>query len=92
MEDGVLIDNKRVKKEMDNLEDVKIHPTQMALEPKEGSGNTAPSILSEPDPLTEDQSPPKIRSIAKLTAPRTKRKTGRKKGSTSRRSRRRTSA
>lgn len=92
MEDGVRIGNQRVKKEMDNLEEVKIHPTKMPLELKDGSGNTTPSVLSEPDPLTEDQSPPKIRSIAKLTAPRTKRKRGRKKVTTSRRSRRRTSA
>ncbi|KAL8495660.1 hypothetical protein ACS0TY_019682 [Phlomoides rotata] len=92
VEAGVVIGSQKVKKEMDNLEEVKIHhPTQMPLELKNESGNTTPSVLSEPDPLTEDQSPPKLRSIAKLTAPRTKRKRGRKKVSTSRRSRRRTS-
>ncbi|KAL0397689.1 UNVERIFIED_CONTAM: hypothetical protein Scaly_0217300 [Sesamum calycinum] len=78
-EDGVLIDNERVKEEMNSFEEVKIQPIQTPLVLKDGSGNTTPPVQGEPDLPTDDQPPPKIRSIAKLTAPKSKRKRGRRK-------------
>ncbi|XP_011089646.1 uncharacterized protein LOC105170520 isoform X2 [Sesamum indicum] len=78
-EDGVLIDNERVKEEMNSFEEVKITPIQTPLVLKDGSGNTTPPVQGEPDLPTDDQPPPKIRSIAKLTAPKSKKKRGRRK-------------
>ncbi|KAH6779713.1 hypothetical protein C2S52_010950 [Perilla frutescens var. hirtella] len=82
VEDGVLIDNQRVKEEMNSFEEVKIQ--QMPLVLKDGSGNTSPSIIADEKP------PVKVRSIAKITGSRSKRKRGRKKVATGRRSRRST--
>ncbi|KAI3444781.1 hypothetical protein Pfo_001446 [Paulownia fortunei] len=80
VEDGVLIDNQRVKEDMHNFEEVMIPPIQKPLVLKDGLGNTNPPVVAEPDLPTDDQPPPKIRSIAKLTAPKSKRKRGRRKG------------
>ncbi|KAK4414606.1 hypothetical protein Salat_2873600 [Sesamum alatum] len=78
-EDGVLIDNERVKEEMNSFEEMKIQPIQTPLVLKDGSDNTTPPVQAEPDLPTDDQAPAKIRSIAKLTAPKGKRKRGRRK-------------
>ncbi|KAL2477870.1 hypothetical protein Fot_47025 [Forsythia ovata] len=80
-EDDVLIDNKRVKEEINNIEKVKIQATQTPLVLKDGSGSTIPPVAADPDLATDDQPPPKLRSISKLTAPKTRRKRGRRKGS-----------
>lgn len=76
--------------QMYNFEEVKIHPIQRPLVLKDGSGNTSPPVPAEPGLPADDQPPPKIRSIAKLTAPKSKRKRGRRKGAAGRRSRRST--
>lgn len=83
MEDGALIDNQRVKEEMDSFNEVKIQ--QKPLMVKEESGNSSPAALAEPE-----QPPAKVRSIAKITGTRSKRKRGRKRAATGRRSRRST--
>lgn len=88
VEDGILIDNQRVKEEMVSFEEVKIQQMPLAL--NGGSGITTPPVITEPDLLADDQAPAKVRSIAKITGSRSKRKRGRKKGSTGRRSRRST--
>lgn len=88
VEDGVLIDNQRVKEEMNSFEEVKIQHIPLAL--NDGSGITTPPVITEPDLLADDRAPAKVRSIAKITGSRSKRKRGRKKGSTGRRTRRST--
>ncbi|XP_057808350.1 uncharacterized protein LOC131022835 [Salvia miltiorrhiza] len=87
VEDGVLIDNQRVKEEMNSFEEVKIQ--QMPLVLKDETGDTTPSVIAEPG-TADDQPPAKVRSIAKITGTRSKRKRGRKKAATSRRGRRST--
>lgn len=83
VEDGALIDNQRVKEEMDSFNEVKIQ--QKPLLVKEEPGN------STPQPTAEAVQPPaKVRSIAKITGARSKRKRGRKKAATGRRTRRST--
>ncbi|KAK6162641.1 hypothetical protein DH2020_002482 [Rehmannia glutinosa] len=89
VEDGDLIDNQRVKEEMNSFDEVMIHPIPGPLAHDDLLGSTTPSVLAEPDLPADDQPPQKIRSIAKLTAPRSKRKRGRKKAA-GRRSRRST--
>lgn len=81
----MLIDNQRVKEEMNSFEEVKIQ--QIPLPVKDETGNTTPSVIAEPG-AADDQLPAKVRSIAKITGTRTKRKRGRKKAATSRRTRR----
>ncbi|KAH6768273.1 hypothetical protein C2S51_013609 [Perilla frutescens var. frutescens] len=88
VEDGVLIDNQRVKGEMNSFEDMKIQQMPLVLE--DGSGNTTPPVIADSDLLADDQPPAKVRSIAKITGSRSKRKMGRKKSATGRRSRRST--
>ncbi|KAI3465864.1 hypothetical protein Pfo_022527 [Paulownia fortunei] len=69
-----------VKEEKHNFEEVKIHPIQRPSVLKDGLGNTNPLVLAEADMTTDNQPPPKIRSTAKLTAPKSKRKIARRKG------------
>ncbi|XP_051146265.1 uncharacterized protein LOC127261878 [Andrographis paniculata] len=103
VEDWVLIDNQRVKEELNNFEgmtippfekstvntvkedissseDVKIHPIQNPIL-NDVPGNGSPSLpKDQPDaPKDEQQHPPKIRSLAKLTSPK-RMKRGRRKG------------
>lgn len=87
MEDGVLIDNQRVKEEMNSFEEVKIQQMPLAL--NDGSADSTPPVKTEPD-LADDRTPAKVRSIAKITGLRSKRKRGRKKGSAGRRGRKST--
>ncbi|XP_042038323.1 uncharacterized protein LOC121784224 [Salvia splendens] len=87
MEGEVLIDNQRVKEEMDSFEEVKIQEMPMVL--KDETNNTTPPIIAEPG-TADDQPPAKVRSIAKLTGARSKRKRGRKRAATYRRGRRST--
>ncbi|GFQ06543.1 hypothetical protein PHJA_002798300 [Phtheirospermum japonicum] len=86
VEDGALIDNRRVKEEMNNFDEVIINPT---IEKPVARKDIASPVMDEPNLPTDDQPPSKIRSIAKITAPRSKRKRGRKK-SARRRTRRST--
>ncbi|KAL1543330.1 hypothetical protein AAHA92_20319 [Salvia divinorum] len=87
LEDEILIDNQRVKEEMDSFEEVKIQEMPMVL--KDETDNTTPPVIAEPG-TADDQPPAKVRSIAKLTGARSKRKRGRKKAATYRRGRRST--
>ncbi|XP_042065456.1 uncharacterized protein LOC121808967 [Salvia splendens] len=87
MEDEVLIDNQRVKEEMDSFEEVKIQEMPMVL--KDETVNTTPPVIAEPG-TADDQPPAKVRSIAKITGARSKRKRGRKRTATYRRGRRST--
>ncbi|KAG8391537.1 hypothetical protein BUALT_Bualt01G0198000 [Buddleja alternifolia] len=80
-EDGVLIDNRRVKEEMNTFEEVKIHPIQRPLVLKEEPSNPSPPVLAGPDLPTDDHPSPKTRSISKITTPKSKRKRGRRRGS-----------
>lgn len=80
VEDGALIDNQRVKEEMmDSIErplvinDVSVNTT------------ATPPVMAEPEPPTDDQPAPKVRSIANLTQPLSSnpprsRKRGRRRG------------
>ncbi|CAA0842738.1 Unknown protein [Striga hermonthica] len=76
VEDGALIDNQRVKEEI-NFEEVIINPSKKPPLKTNGPINTiSPQLAGEPNLPANNQSPPKVRS----TAPRTKRKRGWKKG------------
>ncbi|KAM7508840.1 hypothetical protein LguiA_019293 [Lonicera macranthoides] len=84
-EDRILIYNRRAKEELDNFEEVQNRPVQSVQLPKqELEENPEPPL----DLLTDDQSTPKIRSISKITAPKIKRKRGRRKAGSGRWSRR----
>ncbi|KAL7158417.1 hypothetical protein ABFS83_02G142100 [Erythranthe nasuta] len=75
-EDGVLIDNRRVKEETNNLDDVMIHPIERPL-----VINTAPTpVRAEAELPVKNESPPKMRSIAKIATPKGKRKRGKRRG------------
>lgn len=80
-EDYLLIDNTRVKEEMNNFEEVEIQAIQKPLVLNDGSGSTIPPLPADADQANDDQPPPKLRSISKLTAPKTRRKRGKRKGS-----------
>ncbi|KAI3449058.1 hypothetical protein Pfo_005723 [Paulownia fortunei] len=79
-DDEILIDNRRAKEEMNNFEEVRIQPIQRPLVLKDGLRSTSPAVLAEPNLPTDDQPPPKIRSISMLTAPKSKSTRGRRKG------------
>ncbi|CAI9765152.1 unnamed protein product [Fraxinus pennsylvanica] len=80
-EDDVLINNTRLKEDMNNFEEVKIQAIQKPLVLNDGSGSTIPPLPADADQATDDQPPPKLRSISKITAPKIRRKRGRRKGS-----------
>uniref|UniRef100_A0A5B6ZQN9 Uncharacterized protein n=1 Tax=Davidia involucrata TaxID=16924 RepID=A0A5B6ZQN9_DAVIN len=78
--DVILIYNQRAKEELSNLEEVKIQTIENPQEPKEERESTSPAIpVLESDLPTDDQPIPKIRSLSKFTAPKNKRKRGRRK-------------
>ncbi|KAL3613692.1 hypothetical protein CASFOL_041766 [Castilleja foliolosa] len=72
VEDGALIDNRRVKKEMNNFDEVIINPTIQGPVARKDIVSASPE-MDEPDVPADDQQP------SKITAPRSKRKRGRKK-------------
>lgn len=71
---------------MNSFEQVNIQQMPWAL--NDGSGNTIPPVIAEPDLLADDEAPVEVGSIAEITDPRSKRKSGRKKAATGGRSRR----
>ncbi|GER31168.1 hypothetical protein STAS_07152 [Striga asiatica] len=80
VEDGALIDNQRVKEEI-NFEEVIINPSQKPpLKTIVPVNTISPQLASEPNLPANNRSSPKVRSVSKTTAPRTKRKRGWKKG------------
>uniref|UniRef100_A0A5B6ZQR1 Uncharacterized protein n=1 Tax=Davidia involucrata TaxID=16924 RepID=A0A5B6ZQR1_DAVIN len=87
--DGILIYNQRAKEELNYFEDVKIRPIEKPQVPKEEREGTIPAIpVLESDLAIDDQPTPKIRSISKLTAPKNKRKRGKRQAGSGRWSRR----
>lgn len=80
IEDDVLIYNERMNAEMNNLDDVAIKHVE---EPRAeaSTDRTFPTLSVEQDLPADDQPPPKIRSISKLTAPKRRKKRGRRKAS-----------
>ncbi|KAL3814994.1 hypothetical protein ACJIZ3_016262 [Penstemon smallii] len=72
--DGALINKQKVKEEVHDYE-----PIQRSLVLRDESGSTAP-VTEESKLPAEDQPPPKTRSIAKLTAPKTQARRGRRRG------------
>ncbi|XP_028095369.1 uncharacterized protein LOC114295346 isoform X1 [Camellia sinensis] len=87
--DGILIYNRRAKRETNNTKEVNIQPIEKPQVPKEEQDSSIPPFHDlEADLPDDDQPTPKIRSISKLTATKNKRKRGRRKAGTSRWSRR----
>ena len=86
---GILIYTRRAKEGPNNFKEVNTQPVENHQVPKEEPGNSVPPFHAlEPDLLTDDQPPLKIRSISKLTATKNKRKRGRRKAGLGRWSRR----
>ncbi|XP_059633857.1 uncharacterized protein LOC132276448 isoform X2 [Cornus florida] len=87
-EDGFLLYNQRAQEELNNFEEVKILPVEKPQVVKKEQDSTDPQVTAqELDLPTDDQPPRKIRSISKLTAPKNKRKRGRRKAGSGRWSR-----
>ncbi|XP_073060979.1 uncharacterized protein [Primulina eburnea] len=84
-EEDILIDNKRVKEEMNSFEEVKIEPTRSPSVLKEELASTSPQVRTAVNPPTNNQTPPIMRSISKLTAPKTQRKSRKRRGAGQRR-------
>ncbi|XP_059313635.1 uncharacterized protein LOC132064614 [Lycium ferocissimum] len=80
-EDGVLIYNQRMKEEMSNFEELKIHPVEKPPVLEHVQKVTIPASVPEPDPdlPLDDQPAPKIRSISKITAPKSKKRKARRR-------------
>ncbi|XP_004230511.1 uncharacterized protein [Solanum lycopersicum] len=74
-EDGVLIYNEKMKEEMSNFEEFKIHSAENHRVLK---NVTIPASVPDPDPV-DDQPAPKIRSISQLSAPKNKKKKARRR-------------
>lgn len=82
VEDKVLKNDDGLKEEINN----EVF-TQPIKKPEMGNGSnqgTSPTLLIEPDLPTDDQPAPKIRSIAKLIAPKGTKKRGKRRASSSR--------
>ncbi|THG01382.1 hypothetical protein TEA_013420 [Camellia sinensis var. sinensis] len=81
--DGILIYNRRAKRETNNTKEVNIQPIEKPQVPKEEQDSSIPPFHDlEADLPDDDQPTPKIRSISKLTATKNKRKRGRRKAGT----------
>ncbi|KAL3516871.1 hypothetical protein ACH5RR_023773 [Cinchona calisaya] len=78
-EDEILIyDNERSKGERNNFDEVCVQYVEKPLVAKEEPESTF-TTLAGPDLQTNNHSAPKVRSIAKLTAPKSRKKRGRRK-------------
>ncbi|XP_073144930.1 uncharacterized protein [Henckelia pumila] len=84
-EEDILIDNTRVKEEMDSFEEVKIEPIRSPLVLNEELASTSPQVQTAANPPTNNQTPPIMRSIPKLTPPKTQRKSRKRRGAGQRR-------
>ncbi|XP_052211112.1 uncharacterized protein LOC127813972 [Diospyros lotus] len=82
---GILMYNRRAKGKLSSAKEADIKPMEKPQVPKEDQDNSV--RLSHPrdhDLPSDDQLPPKIRSISKITASKNKRKRGRRKAGSSR--------
>lgn len=86
-EDGILIYNQRMKEEMSNFEEFKIHSAENPRVIEHVQKVTIPASVPDPDPVLplDDQPAPKIRSISKLTAPKSKKRKSRRRAGSSKR-------
>ncbi|KAL3537065.1 hypothetical protein ACH5RR_000431 [Cinchona calisaya] len=89
-EDEILIYDDRLKQERENFDEVSIQPMEKPQAVVEqGQESSFTTVLAEPDlQTTVNQPSPKVLSVAKLTAPKNRRKRGRRKASSARWSRR----
>ncbi|XP_075073596.1 uncharacterized protein LOC107831848 [Nicotiana tabacum] len=78
-EDGVLIYYQRMKEEMTNFEEFKIHSVEKPQVLETVQKGTVPTSPPDPDLALDDQPAPKIRSISRLTAPKSKKKKARRR-------------
>ncbi|KAJ8572586.1 hypothetical protein K7X08_009097 [Anisodus acutangulus] len=78
-EEGVLIYNQRMKEEMSNFEELKIHSVEKPQVLEHVQKATIPASVPDPDLTVDDQPAPKIRSISKLTAPKSKKRKARRR-------------
>ncbi|MCD9559590.1 hypothetical protein HAX54_017642 [Datura stramonium] len=84
-EDGILIYNQRMKEEMSNFEELKIHSAEKPRVLEHGQKVTISASIPDPDPdpdpdlPLDDQPAPKIRSISKITAPKSKKRKARRR-------------
>lgn len=86
-EDGILIYNQRMKEEMSNFEEFKIHCVEKPQVLEHSQKVTIPASIPDPDPdlPLDDQPAPKIRSISKLTAPKSKKRKARRRAGSGKR-------
>ncbi|XP_075519254.1 uncharacterized protein LOC142553128 isoform X1 [Primulina tabacum] len=77
-EEDILMDNKQVKEEMNSFEEVKIEPIRSPL-------GTNPQVRTAPNPPTNNQTSPIMRSMSKPPAPKTQRKSRKRRGAGQRR-------
>lgn len=84
-EDGILIYNQRMKEEMSNFEEFKIHSVEKPQVLEHSQKVTIPASIPDPDLPLDDQPAPKIRSISKLTAPKSKKRKARRRAGSGKR-------
>ncbi|CDP09443.1 unnamed protein product [Coffea canephora] len=87
-EDEILIYDERLKQDRNNFDEVHMQPMEKPQVAKDEPHSTVTTVIAGPDQQTDNQPPPKVRSIAKLTATKSRRKKGRRKASSGRWSRR----
>ncbi|XP_027106577.1 uncharacterized protein [Coffea arabica] len=87
-EDEILIYDERLKQDRNNFDGVHMQPMEKPQVAKDEPHSTVTTVIAGPDQQTDNQPPPKVRSIAKLTATKSRRKKGRRKASSGRWSRR----
>lgn len=87
-EDGVLIYNQKMKEEMSNFEEFKIHSVEKppVLEHVQEVTTTASVPVPDPEPAQDDQPAPKVCSISRITAPKSKKRKSRRRAGSGRRS------
>ncbi|KZV43503.1 hypothetical protein F511_19047 [Dorcoceras hygrometricum] len=79
-EEEILIDNKRVKEEMNSFEEVKIELIRSPLLLKEELASTNPQVQTAANPPTNNNRTPLTRTVSKVTAPKTQRKSRKRRG------------
>ncbi|KAL3350152.1 hypothetical protein AABB24_022922 [Solanum stoloniferum] len=84
-EDGVLIYNQKMKEEMSNFEEFKIHSAENHQVLEHVQKVTIPASVPDPDLAGDDQPAPKIRSISQLSAPKSKKRKARRRGGSGKR-------
>lgn len=94
-EDGVLIYSQKMKEEMSNFEEFKIHSAEEPRVLEHVQKVTIPASVPVPDPDPEpepdvpvdDQPAPKTRSMSQLSAPKSKKRKARRRAGSSKRNR-----